>query len=178
MQLQCGRKDSSTFNKKICYQLKLTNQWARLKDSFLCSSNTCSGNESHRLGNSAGIFDTLDAISKVAGFAVHDNCWSSHRRSRNNICRGKCLDACKKQHAADGGDRKKSRHSAQGSCRKVICLLQAIILSILPTNCQYQSKKRSQSEWIVLPLQSNPSQAQQSKQTQMTSDAHFAPQVF
>ena len=62
------------FYAKICYQLKLTNQWACLKDGFLCSSNTCSGNESHRLGNSASVFDALDAISKVAGFAIHDNC--------------------------------------------------------------------------------------------------------
>ena len=66
---------------KKFYRLQLTDQWASLEHGFLCSSDTSSGNKSHRLGNSAGIFDTLNAISEISGLAVHHNGGSSYRGS-------------------------------------------------------------------------------------------------
>ena len=56
------------------YQLKLTDQRASLKDSLLSSSNTGGSDKSHRLSNSAGILNTLNAISQITGLAIHDNC--------------------------------------------------------------------------------------------------------
>ena len=138
------------------YHLKLTDQWASFEDGLLSSSNTGRGNKSHCLSDSAGIFDTLNAISKITSLAVHHNCWSSNRRSRHNICWGECLDAREEQHAADSSDRKNSRHLSKNSQSNSIEVSKWVAIEYC---IQYRYPIRLllpwidlKSEWILLLL--------------------------
>jgi hypothetical protein len=90
--------------------LELSKERTRLKDGLLSSPNTGSSDKSHCLSNASGILNGLNTVSEDTSLAVHNNCCSPNRGSRDYIYRRKCLDNSGEQRNKDNDDCQRGRH--------------------------------------------------------------------